>query len=214
MTIEPWTWSADWRLSPGELKSRILNGSYDANMSAICQLAGRMKSSVTIRWAQEMEDKTGRFTWANWNPADYIAAYQRMVNICRKDAPNVRYMWSPKGDEGLEKYYPGNEYVDVVGLSVFGLEQWDLDKHGHTRTFQEILKPAYERVARFNKPVVVAELGYVGTADYVARWEADSRKSWPDFPGLTAVSYFNQKEVAPWPDGYGLPDWRVTEHIL
>jgi beta-mannanase len=215
ITIEPWTWSEDWRVSPDELRARIMSGAYDANMSAICQIAGLMEVPVTIRWGHEMEDTTGRFTWANWNPADYIAAYRKMTGLCRADAPNATFMWSPKGDEGLQAYYPGDEYVDVVGLSIFGLQQWDQDKYGGDRTFSQVLQPAYERVAGFNKPVVVAELGTVGNTAYVASWNAESRDAaLPQFPQLTSVVYFNQKEVAPWPDGYGLPDWRVTENVI
>jgi len=214
ITIEPWTWSTDWRTTPNELRNGILSGKYDANMQAICSLAGAMKSDVTIRWAQEMEDKTGRFTWANWAPKDYIAAYKREVDVCRKAAPAAKYMWSPKGLDGLEKYYPGDDYVDVIGLSVFGLQKWDNDKFNRDRTFEELLKPGYERVAGFNKPIVVAELGYVGKQQYVDQWDVDSRKSYAEFPALASVVYFNQKEVAPWPDGYGLPDWRITQHIL
>ena len=215
ITIEPWTWSEDWRVSPGELRSRILSGQYDANMSAICQIVGAMNVPVTIRWAHEMEDRTGRFTWANWNPKDYIAAYHRMVDICRADAPHATFMWSPKGDEGLEAYYPGDDYVDVIGLSVFGLQAWDQKYFGRDRSFSEVLKPGYERVVGFNKPVVVAELGMVGSAAYVQAWSAESRDAHlPQFQRLTGVIYFNQKEVSPWPDGFGLPDWRVTRNII
>jgi len=214
ITIEPWTWSKDWRITPPELRDGILSGKYDANMQAICSLAGQMKSPVTIRWAQEMEDNNGRFTWANWAPKDWIAAYKREVDVCRKVAPAAKYMWSPKGIEGLEKYYPGDNYVDVIGLSVFGLQKKDNDEVGRDRTFEEALKPGYDRVAKFNKPVIVAELGYVGKQEYVAKWAEDSRKSYAEFPALTSVVYFNQKEVWPWLGGYGMPDWRVTQHVL
>lgn len=215
ITIEPWTWSEDWRVEPAALKNRIMSGAYDANMDAICQIAGAMEVPVTIRWAHEMEDKTGRFTWANWQPDDYVAAYRRMVDLCRSTAPQASFMWSPKGEEGLQAYYPGDEYVDVIGLSIFGLEQWDLDKYGRERSFAEVLKPAYDRVVPFNKPIVVAELGVVGGQVYVNNWMAESRDgALPEFPELTSVVYFNQKEVVPWPDGYGLPDWRVTNNVI
>jgi beta-mannanase len=215
ITVEPWTWSEDWRISADQLRDRILSGGYDANMAAICQITAQMKVPVTIRWGQEMEDKASRFTWAGWNPEDYIAAYRRVVDVCRKEAPNVTFMWSPKGVDGLEKYYPGDDYVDVVGLSVFGLQRWDLDKYGKDRSFAEALKPGYDRVVGFNKPVVVAEFGAVGDAAYVDSWTKDARYGpLPDFGRLTAVVYFNQREVYPWPDGYGLPDWRVTKNVL
>jgi beta-mannanase len=214
ITIEPWTWSADWRISPSELQTGILSGRYDANMLAIVRIVATMKSRTTIRWAHEMEDKTGRFTWAGWKPEGYIAAYHRMIDLARKASPRTHFMWSPKGEDGLEAYYPGDDYADLVGLSVFGLQKWDKDKYGRNRTFSEVFKPGYMRTEKFGKPIVVAELGYVGDAEYVAQWDADSRRNDPEFPAWTAVTYFNQKEVAPWPDGYGLPDWRVRHNII
>jgi beta-mannanase len=211
ITVEPWSWSHDWRLSPEQLYSGIMSGRYDANMAAICTEAAKLKSAVTIRWGQEMDDTEGQFTWAYWKPAEYVAAYQRMVTVCREHITTAHFMWSPKGNEGLDAYYPGDEYVDVVGLSVFGLQQRDRDELGRDRTFAETLAPAYHRVEAFNKPIVVAELGYEGDAAYVHNWADNAAKRNPDFPRLTAVVYFNDREVYPWPNGYGLPDWRVVQ---
>ncbi len=73
-------------------------------------------------------------------------------------------MWSPLGDEGMEAYYPGDDYVDLVGITVFGLQTWDRAKYGDDRSFEDVFAPRYERAASFGKPVVVAELGYVGAA--------------------------------------------------
>lgn len=58
--------------------------------------------------------------------------------------------------------YPGNDVVDLIGLSVFGLEQYDRDKTGRDQTFAEHLAPGYARVAAYGKPIMVAELGYEG----------------------------------------------------
>lgn len=41
---------------------------------------------------------------------------------------------------------------DRTGLSVFGLRK-DNDEAGRDRTFAETLKPGYDRVAGFNKPI-------------------------------------------------------------
>ncbi|WP_305983965.1 glycoside hydrolase family 26 protein [Roseibium sp. MMSF_3544] len=214
ITVEPWTWGENWDVSPAELRSGIASGAYDPNISAICTVANAMESPVTIRWAQEMESTSGRFTWSGWEPDAYIDAYQHVVDVCRENAPDASFMWSPKGEEGLQAYYPGDDYADVVGLSVFGLQEWDKDKYGGDRTFAETLAPAYERVVGFGKPVYVAELGYVGDREYVTKWAEDVTNVGPEFPELTTVVYFNDKEVWPWPDGYGLPDWRITEQIL
>ncbi|MDQ0323390.1 beta-mannanase [Pararhizobium capsulatum DSM 1112] len=210
ISVEPWSWSTDWRSTPEKLIGEILAGDYDANMAAICSMTSGFKSKVTIRWAQEMDEPENRFTWAHWSSADYVAAYRRMVTICRKHNKSATYMWSPKGKPGLAKFYPGNDVVDVVGLSVFGLEQYDIDHFGGPRTFAQALAPGYELVQAFNKPIMVAELGYAGGTDYVRAWAAEAAKKHPQFPDLTAVVYFNDKEVYPWPGLYGLPYWRVV----
>jgi len=213
-TIEPWTWSRQERRTTQQLRRGIFSGEYDEFMSGICQSLGSFQSPVTVRWGQEMEDPSGQFIWADWEPEVYIDAYRGMVDVCREAAPNIQYVWSPLGYERLEEYYPGDEYVDVIGLSVFGLQSWEQQILGDELSFREILTPRYQRALAFNKPIIVAELGYSGDAEYVSRWDNDVRQDIADFPELQAVVYFNQQEVYPWPNGFGFPDWQVTEHIL
>ncbi|HWK65953.1 MAG TPA: glycoside hydrolase family 26 protein [Rhizobiaceae bacterium] len=214
ITIEPWSWARDWRVSPDDLLSGILAGRYDANMSAVCSAAADLKSHVTIRWAQEMDDKEGQFTWSFWKPEGYVKAYRHVIDICRRHLPSATYMWSPKGEEGLEAYYPGDDYADVIGLSVFGYQPYDKLEVGHDTTFVERTKPGYDRVVSFGKPIVIAELGYEGDDDYVRDWAAEANKPHAEFPALTAVVYFNDREVYAWPRNVGLPNWRVADHPL
>jgi beta-mannanase len=210
ITVEPWSWSVDWRLTPDQLLKGILAGNYDANMAAICSAAASLKSPVIIRWAQEMDETDNQFSWAKWSPASYIAAYQRAITECRKNNHTARFMWSPKGNPSLVNFYPGDEFVDIVGLSVFALQQYDLDKFGKERTFSEVLGPGYRLAARFGKPMMVAELGYEGDPAYVKRWAETVAQPNPEFPKLNAIVYFNDREVYAWPDGYGFPNWRVV----
>ncbi|MDT8327866.1 MAG: beta-mannosidase [Roseovarius sp.] len=212
-TIEPWTWSRSERNSPDILRRNLLSGEYDQYMRGICAVLGTMDSAVTVRWAQEMDDYTSQFIWASWKPDDYITGYRRVVDICRAEAPNAKFMWSPLGYENLPEYYPGDDYVDLVGLSVFGLQAWEVQKFGKELSFVDILTPRYERAVQFGKPIVVAELGYVGNQAYVDKWENEVRQIYPQFPSLVGVVYFNQHEVYPWPDGFGLPDWRIGKRV-
>lgn len=212
-TIEPWTWNVDERNDPFILRDSLLSGRYDGYMRAICAVLGTMESPITIRWAQEMDDFSGQFIWAQWEPQEYVAAFRRVVDVCRAEAPEINVMWSPLGFENLPEYYPGDDYVDLVGVSVFGLQKWEKTILGQERSFVEILTPRYERAVQFGKPVVVAELGYVGDQGYVDKWENEVRQIYPQFPRLVGVIYFNQSEVYPWPDGFGLPDWRINERI-
>lgn len=223
ITIEPWTWTRDERNTPEFLLNGIRDGYYDANMRSICQVIDTLQSSVTIRWGHEMDELNDQFIWAGWDPKDYIESFRRMVDICRDAAPRITVMWSPLGDDRMADYYPepddvaypGDGYVDLIGLSVFGLQAYDqIVNDGQDRSFTDILGPRYERAARFGKPVVVAELGYSGDAAYVAAWESEVRKPRPEYPNLVGVAYFNQQEVYPWPNDLGFPDWRVNNRVI
>ncbi len=214
VTIEPWTWTVDERNTPEFLRNGILNGYYDANMRGICQVLKDLQSPISVRWGHEMERSEGQFIWSGWEPNDYIVSFQRMIDICRAEAPDINVVWSPAGDEGLEQYYPGDDYVDLVGLSIFGLEQWENEILGGSRQYQQWLDETYARASVFGKPVIIAELGFVGSAGYVSQWEGEIRQPQPEKPLLTGVVYFNQKEVYPWPDGYGLPDWRLENRVI
>lgn len=211
ITVEPWSWSVDWRVAPDELLAGILAGRYDANIQAVCAAAADLTSPVTIRWGQEMDETDGQFSWAQWTPQGFIAAYQRFVSECRKQLPTAAYMWSPKGNPTLVDFYPGDEFVDVIGLSVFGYQDFDLGFFGKQRTFAEALEPGYRLVAGFDKPIIVAELGYEGSSAYVRDWSRSVAMSNPSFPELKAVVYFNDREVYPWPQNYGRPNWRVAQ---
>ncbi|MDU8925959.1 glycosyl hydrolase [Alisedimentitalea sp. MJ-SS2] len=214
VTVEPWTWSRSERNTAQYLRRGIERGEYDGNMTAICDVLGTLKSPVTLRFAHEMDDHSGQFIWAGWDPDIYITAYKHMVDLCKVSAPKITVMWSPLGDEDMAKYYPGDDYADLIGLTVFGLQAWDQAKHGGDRSFDDVFAPRYERAAAFGKPVVVAELGYVGQVDYVKLWENSVRQVKEAYPQLVGVIYFNQHEVYPWPEGFGAPDWRVKNQIL
>lgn len=213
ISVEPWTWTRDERNSPEFLQQGILTGYYDANMRGICQVIDTLESPVTIRWAHEMEYVDGQFIWAGWNPEDYIASFRRMVDICREVAPRVNIMWSPLGLENMDPYYPGDDYVDLVGLTIFGFQAYEEALYGEPLSYQDLLDERYARAAVYGKPVVVGELGYTGCEDYVEAWEEAVRQPQPDKPLLIGVVYFNQQEVYPWPNGFGLPDWRVDHRI-
>lgn len=214
VTIEPWTWTRSERNTPAALRRGAAAGEYDANMRTICTALGQFSSAVTVRWGHEMEDYSGQFIWAGWNPKDYIDTYRRFIDICRDAAQDIQYMWSPLGFEDLERYYPGDDYVDVIGLSVFGYQPWEQEILGRDQSFRDILEPRYQRALAFDKPIVVAELGFSGDAAYVAEWENDVRQDLEGFDELRAVIYFNQREVYDWPDGFGLPDWQFGKNVL
>ncbi len=211
MTVEPWTWSTGSTVTPEALQAGIMSGQYDKNIADVCQKSGDLKSAVTIRWGQEMDLANERYPWSQWTPAQYVAAYRYFVDHCRKVAPKVAYMWSPRGEANLGKYYPGDTYVDVIGVSLFGLEQYDKDVHGQVRTIAQVAKETYDRVAPFKKGIFFAEFGCEGERRYKEDCLEDlfTPGQQTQFPQLKAIVYFNEVESFPWPSSYGQPDWRI-----
>ncbi|KAJ1550884.1 hypothetical protein HK405_015662 [Cladochytrium tenue] len=63
----------------------------------------------------------------------FKATWIRMANIMRSLAPNVALVWSPNFDLGngatYDPYYPGDDYVDWVGLSAY----WKGSKNAATQ---------------------------------------------------------------------------------
>lgn len=209
ITVEPWSWSPDVRVSSADLLAGILDGRYDSNITAVCSAASELKSPISIRWGHEMDDPEGYFPWARWSPKDFIAAYQHFVTECRKHLPDGKYVWSPKGNNSLADFYPGDQYVDVVGLSVFGYQPYDKANFGGERSFAQALEPGYRLVEGFGMPVIIAELGYEGDQRYVNRWSKAVATPHSEFPLLTSVVYFNTRETHPWPLNMGRPNWRI-----
>lgn len=213
ITIEPWTWTRDERNTAEFLFNGIHDGYYDSNMRGICQVIATLQSPVSVRWGHEMETQDGQFIWSAWRPDNYIASFKRMIEICRDEAPKINVVWSPIGLKNAKDYYPGDDYVDLVGVSIFGYEAWEKEIMGGARSYTDWLTERYNNVKGFGKPIIVAELGYTGNAEYVAGWENEVRAVRPYMPLLVGAAYFNQQEVYPWPNDFARPDWRLDHRV-
>lgn len=214
VTVQPYTKAPDWRAGGEHLFADIVAGGFDRQIDAICSDLGADPAPVLIRWGHEMEDPDGRYPWARADAEGYKAAYRTFVTRCRAAAPRAAFVWSPKGERNLADYYPGDTYVDAVGVSLFGLQAADRAWYGGEQDFPHAFAGKYRRVAAFGKPVIIAELGVSGDEAYRARWFSSLFRTIAAgalFPALRAVVYFDDKEPYHWPQGLGSPDWRIPE---
>jgi beta-mannanase len=213
VTVEPFTHAANWRDGADHLFPDITSGAYDSEISKVCDSIGRENREVWVRWGHEMDDdQGGRYPWARQDPGRYVVAYRYFVSRCRRSARLSKYVWSPTGLRAVDQYYPGNDYVDFVGISLYSLEAWDLDNLGRPSSAAEVLNDRYRRVSAFGKPIIVAEVGVSGSPEYVSCWLDDLIKQAPSFPLLRAMVYFNDRETGNW-ERYGSPDWRISANL-
>src|SRR4051812_12627617 len=125
MTWEPWNHTTP-SANPYSLQA-IAAGQFDAYLSAQGKALAAVGAPVAVRFAHEMNG-----SWYPWGqgvngntPADYVAAYRHVHDvITAAGASNVAWVWSPitvisRPNVPLAPLYPGDGYVDWLGLSVY-----------------------------------------------------------------------------------------------
>lgn len=212
VTVEPWS---DGREGSSTLLGAVNGGLYDQEIARSCKALSAMGVPIFVRWGHEMETPTGRYPWADFDSGAYVKAYQRFVEICRRHGKEFYYVWSPRGDDGLHRYYPGLEYVDIIGLSLYSYAAYELDYFGRIRSFAENLSERYDRVRDYKKTVMIAELGVDGTMEYRRQWLADGLAQLHGFPLVHSIVYFNAPDSPEaWGEDWPKPDWSIDPRVF
>lgn len=211
VTIEPHSWQGWWDMSDETLLTDIAAGWYDSTIESHCTVMERLDIPVIVRWGHEMElDRNP--PWTGKEPAEFVAAYRRFVDTCRSVAPSLFYMWSPAGHPELSNYWPGSNYVDVIGITTLYYEEWNQYHYSTEVDFFSVFDHRYQRVKTFGKPVVIAELGVASNEK--ALWISDALAEIENYPLLRGMIYFNVKQAdGAWGSEVPDPDWRVDPTI-
>jgi mannan endo-1,4-beta-mannosidase len=108
-------------------------------------------------------------------PKEYVGMWQRLHRIFSKtgmDETNIQWVWSPNADEigGIktERYYPGDEFVDWIGLDGFnfgGSQQYSTGR-SNWRSPEEVFDPMLNRMRELtDKPVALTEFASSSVPD-------------------------------------------------
>lgn len=184
--------------------AEIAAGKYDANLREAAAAAKQMPfSEILIRFAHEMNGD-----WYGWSgdPTDYVAAWRHIVSLFRAEgATNVKWVWSPNveyanGKYAFSSYYPGDEWVDYVGLDGYN---WGTTGQGTGKwqSFYEVFKASYARLTQLSsKPVIITETSSSESGGSKASWiRAGLLETVPrDFPRVAAVVWFDRDQEEDW----------------
>ncbi|MBO0730333.1 MAG: glycosyltransferase, partial [Acidimicrobiaceae bacterium] len=188
VALEPWPWEIDG-MTAQTLLTDLTVGRYDAAIRSVAQTLGSFAPAVIyLRFAHEME--LGVYPWGNRDPTAFIAAWRHVVQTFRAaGGPNVRIMWSPAGRGNSADYYPGSDFVDVIGCTALAVEEWG-PLSG--QSFGELVKQPYAFASIMGKPLIAAEAG-VSAKDPAARmqWIEQARAAMNRLPLLIGVVYFD-----------------------
>jgi hypothetical protein len=165
---------------------------------------------VFLRFGGEMNGR-----WVEWHetPALYREKFALVARIMREEAPNVAMVWSPNyvGDDyPMDDYYPGDQWVDWVGINGYQEAYFQGDPNssimyadnfyqGKRTNPLDKLKAIYAAYSP-RKPIMIGETGFGwaaarGTRDETT-WAVSALQRYYGylpllFPRIKAVSYFN-----------------------
>ncbi|MBQ4513976.1 MAG: hypothetical protein II969_13365 [Anaerolineaceae bacterium] len=165
---------------------------------------------ILVRFAHEMEFRpsytTLWFTWlAEKDPEAYIAAWRHIVTLSREINPNIKWVWAPNmADVYTDPYYPGEEYVDYVGITVNLRESVTNYSYYHSFADYYNIKTGNRTEDRKNlletyeKKIIISEAAYSNPDTETKR---QYLKSIFDYlledPMITAVVFFNTDKKNP-----------------
>ena len=129
-------------------------------------IAGYLKKlqedGVVVLWRPYHEMNGGWFWWgAKTNFADlWRGMYNRFTKYHHLN--NLIWVWGPNiSQSGMESYYPGDEYVDIVGLDGYeSVTNWDI-RSGLTTDMNKIISLSKNNMA------TITELGWLPNMDWL-----------------------------------------------
>jgi beta-mannanase len=181
----------------------IAAGDYDSYIRSWAEELKAFGRTVLLRFDHEMNGN-----WYGWSPgvngntaAGYVAAYRHVHQVfAQVGARNVKFVWSPNvaypGSTPLASLYPGDGYVDYVGVD--GYNWGTLD--GHTwQTPEELFGPTLEEVAALtSRPVLVTEVASTSEGGDKAAWISSLFVMLRSTPQVKGFVWFDAVKETDW----------------
>ena len=130
----------------------------DEYLRGWAEAARRAGGPIFLRYASEMNG-----TWQEYsgNPAEYIEKWRLVHGVMKSVAPDVIMVWCPFAtpQSNIASYYPGDEYVDWVGVNIYSVLHQDGDiSKPPSQDPVELLGYVYDLYAE-RKPIAICEYG-------------------------------------------------------
>lgn len=183
----------------------------DSYVRSFARSLAELGIPVFLRFGGEMNGD-----WTAWGkqPDLYREKFQLVAGIMHSQAPNVAMVWSPGcvPEEGLDSYYPGDEYVDWVGINGYSdyyfigkpeyeNESWTWEKFYQGWRANPMQKFNYIYNAYSDrKPIMISETGVSwlnnSNGQHLEDWAAKTMKELYGYvpllyPRIKGIYYFN-----------------------
>lgn len=190
-------------------------GRWDSDFRAIAQyVKAAGYGDAVIRLGHEADD-----AWPSWsarnNVNEYIAAFRHVHDVLESESSGFRFDWATTragfSTWGLPAY-PGDAYVDVIGLDIYWRDAAIPDRDWTTR-YEPVLREHLAFAKSRNKPVSFPEWGqaFHNTGKYIELMHGWMAALPTTGPGrLLYQTYFND----PSQSGYNLDNYPTTKQAF
>lgn len=161
------------RPDPVYSMQKIATGVFDNQLIEWARDCALFNSEVIVDFAVEANGTW--FPWSSEDPKHYISAFRRVQTIIKSIASKTEYIWHVNADESrdnLARYYPGHDFVDYVGASIYG--NWKPNEK--PKDFAGVAKVTFGHLEHITpKPKAISEIGVTEAGEGVkAKWIADA----------------------------------------
>ena len=179
----------------------VIAGTFDTQIQAFAAAAKSYGQPVILVPFEEpnLNEEVWGFSQGDNTPLKFIKAWQH-VHDYFADAPNVKFAFDINNisvpnepDNSAASFYPGDAYVDYVGVDGFNMlndgDQW--------QTPEQVFGPALASLAPFNKPVYIFS---VSSAEdpRKAQWTTDFFSWLKANPQIKGFVWFNTNKERDW----------------
>ncbi len=188
-------------LEGGNVLMDTLDGKYDEYLNDFARVVAESKKPVLFRLCNEMNGDWCVYSgYHTSKDTDLYKAFYRYVHgIFEKNGAlaNTIWVWNPN-ERSFPKfnwnhalcYYPGDEYVDVVGLT--GYNTGTYYRGEHWRSFPEIYDALYrEYDAQYAQPLMITEFACSGIGGDKAEWVREMLGTIGDYDRIKVAVWWN-----------------------
>lgn len=156
------------------------------------KLADYMKpisdAGIPVIWRPFHEASGGWFWWAAGGPEVYKQLWQMMYKylIKERELNNLIWVWTSDSKGNDEEWFPGNEYVDIIGRDLYDVSDVD-----------EFVNEFYNLAEKYpNMMIALTECGRISNISDI--WEAGAKWAWfmPWYP--SSIDNWEEQATEAW----------------
>jgi beta-mannanase len=154
ITVETWgiNISSSYLNNPLE---EVLKGKFDERIQHLCKEMIANRQNVYVRFNPQMEVPVTLYPWQYRRWSEYIEAFRHFAGLCKIYAPQTKQVWGAAGYPGTMEYYPGDDVVDAISVTLKSDSERSLDAYPKNYAVEYDLFRRIHRLRFADKPVFI-----------------------------------------------------------